>query len=141
MDPDLEARIRERAYALWVQDGHAHGKADDYWYRAEREIREEDGHADAEAGSVFAVPDSEMLSGEPDPGDAQGLPTVAALGTAPTGAAKSRRAAPKARPSGPKASGAPTEAALVETAAGDGAAKRAGKRAASPSPKRPAGPK
>src|SRR5262245_24449559 len=33
-----EAAIRERAYALWQQDGGVHGRADDYWYQAEREI-------------------------------------------------------------------------------------------------------
>ena len=34
-----EAVIRERAYSLWQQDGGVHGRADDYWYQAEREIR------------------------------------------------------------------------------------------------------
>jgi hypothetical protein len=34
-----EAAIRERAYALWQQDGGVHGRADQYWYQAEREIR------------------------------------------------------------------------------------------------------
>ena len=34
-----EAAIRERAYALWQQDGGAHGRADHYWYQAEGEIR------------------------------------------------------------------------------------------------------
>ena len=31
-------RIQERAYALWVDEGRAHGRADDYWLRAEREL-------------------------------------------------------------------------------------------------------
>jgi Protein of unknown function (DUF2934) len=34
-----EAAIRERAYALWQQDGGVHGRADHYWYQAEGEIR------------------------------------------------------------------------------------------------------
>ena len=97
MDPDLEARIRERAYALWVQDGQAQGKADDYWYRAEREIRDEDVPRD-EDDSVFAVPDSEMLAGDPDPGEAPGGPTVAALGTAPATPAKARLTGGKTAP-------------------------------------------
>lgn len=32
-------RVQERAYALWVEEGCVHGRADDYWFRAERELR------------------------------------------------------------------------------------------------------
>jgi Protein of unknown function (DUF2934) len=35
---DTHHRIRERAYALWVEEGCVHGRADDYWLRAEREL-------------------------------------------------------------------------------------------------------
>lgn len=38
MDKQLEERIRERAYELWMRHGSIHGRADDYWYQAEREI-------------------------------------------------------------------------------------------------------
>ena len=31
-------RIQERAYALWVEEGRVHGLANDYWFRAEREL-------------------------------------------------------------------------------------------------------
>jgi hypothetical protein len=31
-------RIQERAYALWIEEGCAHGRADHYWFRAEREL-------------------------------------------------------------------------------------------------------
>ncbi len=31
-------QIQERAYALWVQEGGAHGRAEEYWFRAEREL-------------------------------------------------------------------------------------------------------
>ncbi|MFL5166236.1 MAG: DUF2934 domain-containing protein [Microvirga sp.] len=31
-------RIQERAYALWVEDGRIHGRDNDYWFRAEREL-------------------------------------------------------------------------------------------------------
>ena len=34
-----EALVRERAYALWLHDGAVHGRADHYWFQAEREIR------------------------------------------------------------------------------------------------------
>ena len=33
---DLETRIRERAYALWEEDGRPEGQADEYWERARR---------------------------------------------------------------------------------------------------------
>jgi hypothetical protein len=48
MDKELEHRIRERAYELWMQHGSQPGRADDYWYQAEREIL---GEGD-EAGST-----------------------------------------------------------------------------------------
>ena len=35
---DTHHRIQERAYALWVEEGCVHGCADDYWFRAEREL-------------------------------------------------------------------------------------------------------
>jgi hypothetical protein len=38
MDKQLEERIRERAYELWIRHGSIHGRADEYWYQAEREI-------------------------------------------------------------------------------------------------------
>lgn len=38
MSTDLEKRIRERAYALWQQEGHAEGRELEYWSRAEREL-------------------------------------------------------------------------------------------------------
>ena len=38
MEKQLEERIRERAYELWMRHGSIHGRADDYWYQAEREI-------------------------------------------------------------------------------------------------------
>ena len=38
MDHSLENRIRERAYEFWNADGCVHGKADQHWLAAEREI-------------------------------------------------------------------------------------------------------
>jgi hypothetical protein len=38
MDKQLEHRIRERAYELWMQHGGLPGRAEEYWYQAEREI-------------------------------------------------------------------------------------------------------
>jgi hypothetical protein len=45
MDKQLEQRIRERAYELWMQHGSLPGRADDYWYQAEREILEQQSNA------------------------------------------------------------------------------------------------
>ncbi|MBJ6125946.1 DUF2934 domain-containing protein [Microvirga splendida] len=38
MDKDLENKIRERAYELWMRHGALPDRADEYWYQAEREI-------------------------------------------------------------------------------------------------------
>jgi hypothetical protein len=38
MDKQIEQRIRERAYELWMRHGSLPGQADEYWYQAEREI-------------------------------------------------------------------------------------------------------
>lgn len=38
MSDDREQRIRNRAYALWEQDGGRHGRHDDHWAQATREI-------------------------------------------------------------------------------------------------------
>lgn len=38
MNKDLEQRIRDRAHQLWEQDGQSHGRAEDHWREAEREL-------------------------------------------------------------------------------------------------------
>ena len=38
MDNQLEQRIRDRAYELWMQNGCLPDRAEDYWYQAESEI-------------------------------------------------------------------------------------------------------
>jgi hypothetical protein len=38
MDNQLEQRIRDRAYELWMQNGCLPNRAQDYWYQAESEI-------------------------------------------------------------------------------------------------------
>ena len=48
MRSDREERIRQRAYAIWQSEGHDHGRHEDHWHRAEREIAAE------EAGSSKA---------------------------------------------------------------------------------------
>lgn len=38
MEADVTDRIRERAYQLWEADGYEHGRDQEYWLRAERQI-------------------------------------------------------------------------------------------------------
>jgi hypothetical protein len=38
MDKQIEQRIRERAYEIWMQHGSIPGRAEEYWYQAEQEI-------------------------------------------------------------------------------------------------------
>jgi Protein of unknown function (DUF2934) len=43
-------RIRERAHSIWQGEGEVHGRHEDHWSQAEREIDAED--AKAKTGSV-----------------------------------------------------------------------------------------
>ena len=38
IDQDLPARIRERAYEIWVASGHRDGEAEQHWQAPEQEI-------------------------------------------------------------------------------------------------------
>jgi hypothetical protein len=38
MQSDRQARIKERAHQLWLDEGKVEGKHDEHWQRAEREI-------------------------------------------------------------------------------------------------------
>ncbi|HEV2336740.1 MAG TPA: DUF2934 domain-containing protein [Stellaceae bacterium] len=42
MQSDRHERISERAYQIWVAEGRIHGRHDEHWHRAEREIAEEE---------------------------------------------------------------------------------------------------
>jgi hypothetical protein len=52
-EQDIETRIRERAYALWDQDGRPEGRADEYWEKARQLIEAED---DPKAPDMTADP-------------------------------------------------------------------------------------
>jgi|SRR5579884_2805504 len=41
MDSDKDERIRARAYAIWMEEGRPHGKHEEHWHRAAREIERE----------------------------------------------------------------------------------------------------
>src|SRR5262245_52471797 len=53
MDKKIEERIRERAYQLWMRHGSIHGRADDYWYQAEREVLGESDDEDARPAPII----------------------------------------------------------------------------------------
>jgi Protein of unknown function (DUF2934) len=38
-DGDIEDRIRQRAYELYEQEGRQEGRDQEYWFRAEAEVR------------------------------------------------------------------------------------------------------
>jgi hypothetical protein len=40
IDPNLMARIRQRAYEIWEDEGRPEGRARIHWVRAEAEFRE-----------------------------------------------------------------------------------------------------
>jgi hypothetical protein len=39
---ELERRIRDRAYRIWLDEGQPDGKYLDHWLRAKREVEEEE---------------------------------------------------------------------------------------------------
>jgi len=40
-EPSVEQRVRERAYALWIQAGRPDGRSAEFWQRARDEIEQE----------------------------------------------------------------------------------------------------
>ena len=45
MGPDKQRLVEQRAYALWQAEGQPHGKHEEHWHRAARQIEtEEDVH-------------------------------------------------------------------------------------------------
>jgi hypothetical protein len=41
MAQDREQRIRERAHAIWEQEGRPHGRQEDHWRQASQEVGDE----------------------------------------------------------------------------------------------------
>lgn len=60
-----DQRIRERAYALWEQEGRQHGSPEDHWHRARREIEQDDeksGSLDDQLADTFPASDPPGLT-------------------------------------------------------------------------------
>ena len=96
-DTSLEERIRERAYDLWTQAGHEHGRAEEFWYQAELEIRGEmDGSQETMASTVDGSAVDQLIedyiggeSGEMGPGTDASL--ASDEGVEPAAAEKPKR--------------------------------------------------
>lgn len=66
MDKQLEQRIRERAYELWMQHGSLPDRADEYWYQAEQEILRAEG-SEQESDRSSVIDDGEGAPVETSP--------------------------------------------------------------------------
>jgi hypothetical protein len=112
MDRQLEQKIRERAYELWVKDGRISGRADDYWYQAEQEIRSEAGlpveddrvQTGSIASETLPMPDDVVTP----PAEAVGLAETPLPEVSPVKTRKKRTpTAPKPDDAAPNATPAP----------------------------------
>jgi hypothetical protein len=56
MQTPQENDIRDRAYALWQQDGSPEGRELEFWQRAERELSEESGLDRSEEAAEISQP-------------------------------------------------------------------------------------
>src|SRR3954467_1473088 len=96
MAEERNARIGERAYHIWLEEGQPHGRHDEHWHRAERELIEEENRLRENSAGT------DVRDGM-EPGGATGSPATA------QGADKAKAdqptAKPRARSSRPAASG------------------------------------
>lgn len=59
---DREARVRERAYRLWEEEGRPEGRAEAHWREATRQILAEEGQGDPDAAqSSRGIPPADPL--------------------------------------------------------------------------------
>jgi hypothetical protein len=70
MDTEQEARVRERAHAIWEREGRPEGGAERHWARAEEELRAEEGHGVASTAGTetWTEPTGGVAEGGPGPG-------------------------------------------------------------------------
>ncbi|MCB8822187.1 DUF2934 domain-containing protein [Microvirga rosea] len=67
IDKDLERRVRERAYELWMQNGCLPDRSDEYWYQAEQEVLARPASED-DRGPVPESLSPEVEANAPEPG-------------------------------------------------------------------------
>lgn len=66
MSDDRHDAVSRRAYELWQQEGGDHGRHEDHWQRASREI-DEAAPMGAPDGTTLAVAPSETDLADPEP--------------------------------------------------------------------------
>ena len=54
MAADREEKIRERAYAIWLDQGSSDGRDQEHWLEAEKEIAKEEATAEPKGDTVVA---------------------------------------------------------------------------------------
>jgi hypothetical protein len=66
MTVDRNVWIQERAYHLWLEAGRPHGTEQEHWYRAERELLQQESglHEDSPATAASPVPAVDDSSGK-----------------------------------------------------------------------------
>jgi DUF2934 family protein len=106
MTADRNARIQERAYHLWLEEGQPHGRHDEHWHRAERELIEEESRL-REAPPARASRDAAEANGAPE----------ASAGKAAPSRARNRQEPAAAEPDGISRSRAKSQQARVHSKA------------------------
>ena len=54
MAADREEKIRERAYAIWLDEGSIDGRDQEHWLEAEKEITKEEATAEPKGDTAVA---------------------------------------------------------------------------------------
>ncbi len=94
MTDDLQKRIRERAYAIWLEEGRPQGRAEQHWTRASAEL----------AGAPAEAKPARRSSGGRKPAAAPAAPAAAKPARKPKAAAAPKKSGEaKAEPAPPPA--------------------------------------
>jgi hypothetical protein len=80
---DLDQKIRERAHRLWEADGRPHGRHDEHWAEAERQVMAEEGLGEPVGASPEIEPGNRPEPQPEIPADPLRNPEVIAPGTDP----------------------------------------------------------
>lgn len=115
---DREQRIRERAHAIWEAEGRPHGRHEEFWARAEEDVRAQEASSQADTKSVEeAMPAASTPAKAPRGGKARtGETKSAAAGTGSTGEAASGEKASRGRKSAKAEPSADAEATSSDAA-------------------------
>jgi hypothetical protein len=136
MDKQLEERIRQRAYELWMQNGCLPDRDEDYWYQAEQEIlgdSDEQSAGDVGGGNASDVGSASFVEGgEQGSGDE----SSASVDINPSPLGMTSQTADEILPAGDEAQSAPTATKTRRKRAAAPAASEGGDEPAGAAPKR-----